>query len=188
MKKIHCNNFIKLYLLILIVLLGFNVQVFADNPPIPPTNEIQAETNKDASKKVQLKAPIHEELTEEEVLKAAEEAKIREELANEQKQLGEAAPLKIEDRDFDPNVNEELTKEVIPDTTNELIKLVSMFAKVMLGVILASVIIYFLLIFTRKYFHPPLPKLSEEDFDIRDLNSPKNTDEALKSFLDRTGE
>ncbi len=187
MKTICSNNFAKISLLILVVFFGLNIQVFADNPPIPPANEIQAETNKDASKKVQLKAPIHEELSEEEAQQAAEQAKIREELANEQRQLGEAPTLKIEDKDFDPNANEELTKEVIPDTTNELIKLISMFAKVMLGVIVASFIIYFLLIFTRKFFHPPLPKLSEEDFDVRDLNSPKNTDEALKSFLDRTG-
>ncbi len=178
----------KWLLIIFMVLFGLNVSVFAENPPIPSESDIQTETNIDASKKIQLKAPIEQELTEEERIKAEQEAKIKEELTNEQKQLGEAAPLKVEDSDFDPNVNEELTKTVIPDTGNELMKLISMFAKVMLGVIIATGIIYFLLLGTRNFFHPKLPEKGEEDFDIRDLNSPKTMDEALKSFLDRTGE
>jgi len=165
--------------------------VFAQNslPPLPDTAQTEA-----AASKVELKAPIdtHEVgdnvLSDEERLKAEEDAKIKEELNNEQRQMTEAAPLKVEDKNFDPNSNEELTKNVVPNTGDELLKLVSMFAKVMLGVILASFIIYFLLLFTRKFFHPPLPSKGEEDFDVRDLNSPKNTDDALKSFLDRTNE
>lgn len=181
------NEMFKLFLLILIVLFGVNSQVFAENPPIPKGAEIQTESSIDASNKVKLKAPIHEELTEEERQKAEEEAKIREELTQEQKQFGEAAPLKIEDKDFDPNANDELTKTVVPNMQLELIKLVLMFGKVMAGVVIASLLLYFVLLFTKKYFHPPLPPRGEEDFDIRDLNSPKSTDEALKSFLDRTG-
>lgn len=181
------NEMFKLFLLILIAVFGINSQVFAENPPIPGGTDIQAESNIDASNKVQLKAPIHEELTEEERQKAEEEAKIRQELSEEQKQLGEATPLRVEDKDFDPNANEELTKNVVPNTGLELIKLISMFGKVMAGVVIASLLLYFILLFTKNYFHPPLPSKGEEDFDIRDLNSPKNTDEALKSFLDRTG-
>lgn len=186
--KICNNNFAKLSLFILMLVFGFNIQVLAENPPLPDVSAIQSETNIDAANKVRLKAPAPAELTDEEKEKAANEAKIKEELTNEQKQLGEAVPLKVEDKDFDPNSNDELTKSVIPNTGLELIKLISMFGKVMFAVILASIIIYFLLLFTRKFFHPPLPEKTEEDFDIRDLNSPKNTDEALKSFLDRTGE
>ncbi len=178
----------KRLLIIFILFFSLNASVFAENPPIPPVNEIQNETGIDASKKVQLKAPVQQELSEEERLEAEQEAKLKEELTNEQKQLGEAAPLKVEDSDFDPNANDELTKKVIPDTGNELIKLISMFARVMLGVIAATIIIYFLLLWTGKFFHPKLPAKGEEDFDIRDLNSPKTMDEALKSFLDRTGE
>lgn len=179
--------FLKL-LIIFAVFFGLSSIVFAENPPLPSDIDIQTESNIYASKKIQLKAPIEQELTEAERLQAEKEAKIKEELNEEQKQLGEAAPLKVEDSDFDPNVNEELTKNVIPDTGNELIKLISMFARVMLGVIIATGIIYFLLLCTRNYFHPKLPARSEEDFDIRDLNSPKTTDEALRAFLDRTGE
>ena len=182
------NEILKLFFAILIVFFGINMQVLAENPPIPSSVDIQSESNIDASNKVQLKVPIHEELTEEERLKAEEEAKIREELAEEQKQIGEATPLKVEDKDFDPNSNEELTRNVIPNTGMELIKLISMFGKVMLGVVIASLLLYFILLFTKNFFHPPLPSKGEEDFDIRDLNSPKTTDEALKSFLDRTGE
>ena len=156
----------KWLLIIFMVLFGLNIRVFAENPPIPSVNDIQTESNIDASKKVQLKAPIQVELTEEEKQKAAEEARIREEFANEQKQISESTPLHIEDRDFDPNANEELTQAVIPNTGSELVKLISMFAKVMLGVLLASIIVYFLLLATRNYFHPSLPS---------------------KSFLDRTG-
>lgn len=178
---------LKLFFATLIVLFGINMQVFAENPPLPSAESIQKESNIDASNKVQLKAPIQQELTEEERQKAEEEAKIREELAEEQRQIGEATPLKVEDKDFDPNANEELTKSVIPNTGLELIKLISMFGRVMLGVVIASLLLYFILLFTKRYFHPPLPAKGEEDFDIRDLNSPKSTDEALKSFLDRTG-
>lgn len=183
------NKKFKIFLLVLAMFFGtFSVgaQVVAENPPLPSAESMQAESGADSGK-VQLKAPIQEELTEEERQKAAEEAKIREELAEEQKQIGEATPLRVEDNDFDPNVNEELTKSVVPNTGLELIKLISMFGKVMFGVALASLMLYFILLFTKKYFHPPLPSKGEEDFDIRDLNSPKNTDEALKSFLDRTG-
>lgn len=180
--------FNKYLLIILIVFLGLNLQVCAEKPPVPSIDTVQVESNADNANKIRLKEPITVELTEEEKAKAAEEAKIKEELTQEQKQLGEATPLRVEDKDFDPNANEELTKDVVPNMGAELLKLVSMFARVMLAVLAASVIIYFLLLFVRKYFHPPLPDVSEEDFDIRDLNSPKNTDEALKSFLDRTGE
>lgn len=182
------NEILKICFAIAIVLFGINMQVLAENPPIPSANDIQKESNIDASNKVQLKAPIHEELTEEEKTKAEQEAKIKEELNQEQKQIGEAVPLKVEDKDFDPNANEELTKNVIPNTGVELIKLISMFGKVMFGVALASLILYFLLLFVKRFFNQPIQTSSEEDFDIRNLNSPKNTDEALKSFLDRTGE
>jgi len=182
------NSLKKGLLITAIVLFGLNINVFAQNPPLPAAADIQKESNIDASKKVQLKAPVQVELTEEEKQKAEEEAKLREEFSNEQKQISESAPLHVEDSNFDPNTNEELTKNVIPDTGNELIKLISMFARVMLGVLVATVIIYFLLLATKNYFHPKLPSKGEEDFDIRDLNSPKTTDEALKSFLDRTGE
>ncbi len=184
----NLNKIYKWFLIIFMVLFGLNANVFAENPPIPSNSDIQGETNIDASRKVQLKAPIPVELTEEEKLKAAEEAKLKEEFTNEQKQFGETTPLRVEDSDFDPNANEELTKNVIPNTGNELLKLISMFARVMLGVIIATGVIYFLLLATRRFFHPELPSKGEEDFDIRDLNSPKTTDEALKSFLDRTGE
>ncbi len=187
MKNFNAK-FAKLFLSGAIILFGLNVQVFAENQTTAPTPGIQQEAEVTTSEKVELKAPINIELTEEEKAKAAEEAKLKEELTQEQKQLGEATPLRVEDKDFDPNANEELTKEVIPNTGTELIKLISMFAKVMLAVLVASFIIYFLLLFVRKYFHPPLPSKGEEDFDIRDLNSPKTSDEALKSFLDRTGE
>lgn len=180
------NNFLKLALF-LMLLFGLNAAVLAQPEALPvPGSGNTVEANVPA--RVQLKAPIEAELTEEEKAKAEEEAKIKAELAEEQKQLGEAVPLKVEDKDFDPVSNEELTKNVVPNTGMEIIKLISMFARVMLGVIIATGIIYFLLLFTRKYFHPPLPEKGEEDFDVRDLNSPKTTDEALKSFLDRTGE
>lgn len=175
-------------LALFIVFLGFNFQAFAEKPPIPSIDTVQTVETEAPKANVQLKAPIEVELTEEEKAKAAEEAKIKEELTKEQKYIGETAPLRVEDNDFDPNSNEELTKEVIPNTSDEFIKLISMFARVMLAVLAASVIIYYLLLFVRKYFHPPIPSIGEEDFDVRDLNSPKNTDEALKSFLDRTGE
>lgn len=178
------NN--KWVLALFVVFLGLNFQAFAEKPPVPSVETVQAETSN--APKAKLKAPIEVELTQEEIEKAAKEAKIKEELTEEQKHIGEAAPLKVEDNDFDPNSNEELTKEVVPNTSDEFIKLISMFARVMLAVLAASVIIYYLLLFVKKYFHPPLPNVGEEDFDVRDLNSPKNTDEALKSFLDRTGE
>jgi len=182
------NRMFKLCILTLIAFFSINMHTFAQNSPLPVSEAVQAESVGVASSdKVRLKAPINEELTEEERLKAEEEAKIREEIAQEQKQIGEAVPLKVEDKDFDPNTNDELTKNVVPNTGTELMKFVSMFARVMLGVIIASLLLYFILLFTKKYFHPPLPAKGEEDFDVRDLNSPKNTDEALKSFLDRTG-
>ena len=180
------NNFLKLALF-LTFLVGISPAALAEPEILPvPGNGNAVEANVPA--RVQLKAPIETELTEEEKAKAAEEARIKAELAEEQKQIGEAEPLKVEDKDFDPNSNEMLTQDVVPNTGMELIKLISMFARVMLGVIIATGIIYFLLIFTKKYFHPPLPEKGEEDFDVRDLNSPKTADEALKSFLDRTGE
>jgi len=183
-----CNKWLLLILMVLFGLSAGSLGVFAENPPLPSESDIQKESTIDASKKVQLKAPIQIELTEEEKIKAEQEAKIREEFTNEQKQISESTPLHVEDKDFDPNANEELTQAVIPNTGSELMKLISMFAKVMLGVLIATFMIYFLLLATRNYFHPKLPSKGEEDFDIRDLNSPKTTDEALKSFLDRTGE
>ena len=80
------KTFGKLYkyvLIIFMILFGLNASVFAENPPIPSTGDIQNETNIDATRKIQLKAPIPEELTEEEKARVEQEAKLKEELTNE---------------------------------------------------------------------------------------------------------
>lgn len=177
------HNFFKLSLLTFLLIIAFNIQAYAENQPAPLENAVRAENS---SNKLKLKAPIVDEMSDEERKKATEDAKIKEELIEAQKSMTETDAIKIEDKDFDPVSNDSLAKEIVPNTGSELFKIITLFAKVMIGVILSAFVIYILLLFTKKFFHPPLPSRGEEDFDIRDLNSPKSADEALKAFLDRT--
>ena len=48
------NEILKLFFAILIVFFGINMQVLAENPPIPSSVDIQSESNIDASNKVQV--------------------------------------------------------------------------------------------------------------------------------------
>lgn len=72
--------------------------------------------------------------------------------------------------------------------TLELYRTVKMFLKVMFGVLISSIVIFFLLLFVRR-FYSPIQKMSElcTDEERKELlTTPKNMCGALKNFLDKT--
>lgn len=153
---------------------------------------------KNQPKKIELKAPIQDTSSQaqsEDVSQNSEtleneidEQSVKNELTDEQKAITESDAPVVKDVDFSVNSNDELKKDVIPNTGSELEKLVFMFAKVMFSVLLCSVILYFLLLLVKKFFHTENIIKSDESYDIRNLTSPENSDEAMKSFLDNTKE
>lgn len=109
---------------------------------------------------------------------------------NEEMGLGEQKTIVVDDVKATPNDNTALTKKVVPDTKSELIKMVKMFLKVMLAVAASSVVIFIILLIVRRFYSPKvtLEDLNTVDENKATLDTPRDKNEALKTFLDKTKE
>lgn len=75
---------------------------------------------------------------------------------------------------------------VVPKLHSEIFDVMFMFVKVMLGVAIASLIIYGLLILVKKYFGENLEENVPKWDNEVDLRTPKNDTSALRGFLNQT--
>lgn len=92
---------------------------------------------------------------------------------------------------YDSAGKSDLQLEVVPETKSELTKAALKFLHVMFAVLISSVILYFLLLFVKKFYYTQLEKSGKsgkrgtEDQED-DLSSPETESEALKMFLNQT--
>ena len=116
---------------------------------------------------------------------AQDEMDIKSNVAIEQ--LAPTQNIQVNDLDIEPINTQEVKKTVVPDVKKEGQKVIYNFLKAMLLVLLASVIVYLVLLFVKKYYGSAF--VSQEDdeyFEALDLQTPDNRPDALKSFLNRT--
>lgn len=95
--------------------------------------------------------------------------------------------IRVNDLDIEPINTQEVKKTVVPDTKKEGQKVFAYFLRAMLGVVLCAIILYFVLIFVKKFYGSAFVNPEEEEyFEAFDLSTPKTKQDALKSFLNRT--
>lgn len=95
--------------------------------------------------------------------------------------------VKVNDLDIEPMNTYGVKKNVVPDIKSEGKKVIGYFLRVMLGVILSSIILCLMLPFIKKYYGSAFVNPKEEEyFEAFDLTTPKNKQDALKMFLNRT--
>ncbi len=95
--------------------------------------------------------------------------------------------VRVDDLDIEPISTKEVKKSVVPDTKKEGKKVVSLFLKSMIMVLVCALLLYFLLMFVRKNWNDAFKEEKfEEEFEVLDLAIPRTKIEALKSFLNRT--
>ena len=95
--------------------------------------------------------------------------------------------IKVNDLDIEPIDTQMLKKSVVPDAKSEGKKVMELFAKVMLAVFVAGIVVYLVLVFVKKYYGSAFVEQDDEEFyEDLDLATPKSKQDALKSFLNRT--
>ena len=93
----------------------------------------------------------------------------------------------VADLDIDPINTDKVKKNVVPDTKNELKKVIGLFIKTMISVAFCAVLVYIILLFVKKYYGSAFaPPAEDEDYDNLELTTPDDKTDALKSFLNRT--
>ena len=92
--------------------------------------------------------------------------------------------IKVEDLDIEPINTDKLKNSIIPDPKKEGEKIIALFLKTMLGVVLCTVFLYLVLLFIKKFYTSAFIG-EEESFENLDLSTPQNKQDALKSFLNR---
>lgn len=95
--------------------------------------------------------------------------------------------VRVNDLDIEPMNTQGVKSTAVPDTKKEGKKFVAYLIKVMSLVGLSCIIIYFILLFVRKYHSSAFSNKEEDEyFEELDLTPPNNRPDALKSFLNRT--
>ena len=94
----------------------------------------------------------------------------------------------IKDLDIEPINTDKVKRHVVPDTKQEGKKLIGLFIKTMLMVAFCAVVIYFILLFIKKFKKSSFIPYDEEyeNEEMLELTTPRTKTEALKSFLNRT--
>ena len=93
----------------------------------------------------------------------------------------------VTDLDIDPINTENVKKNVVPDTKNEIKKVIGLFIKTMVSVAFCAVLLYIILLFVKKYYGSAfVPPNEEDEYDNLELTTPDDKISALKSFLNRT--
>ena len=94
--------------------------------------------------------------------------------------------INVEDSDIKPINTESVKKSVVPDPHKEGKKVVGLFIKTMLAVIICSALLYLILLFSKRFYAKSLINSESEELETFDLSTPNNKNDALKSFLNRT--
>ncbi len=95
--------------------------------------------------------------------------------------------VKVNDLDIEPINTQVIKKEVVPDTRSEAKKVFAYLLRAACGVILSTILVFFILIFVKKYYSSAFVNPDEEDyFEAFDLSTPDNRQDALKAFLNRS--
>jgi len=93
--------------------------------------------------------------------------------------------VKVHDLEIEPINTSNVKKNVVPDSKKEAKKVMFLFLKTMFGVVICAILLYFLLLFVRKYYGVSFIATDTDEEEL-DLANPENKQEALKMFLRRS--
>ena len=94
--------------------------------------------------------------------------------------------VKIEDSDIKPIDTDNIKNSIVPDSHKESKKVFSLFLKMMFGVAICAILLYFSLLFIRKYYSNAFLPSNDDEIENLDLAVPNNKQDAIRSFLNRT--
>lgn len=95
--------------------------------------------------------------------------------------------IKIDDLEIEPIDTKKVKDNIIPDTKKEGKKVIGLFLKTMVAVALSAIILYFILIFVRKFYSNSFTsKESMEEIETLDLATPNTKQEAFRIFLNKS--
>ena len=94
--------------------------------------------------------------------------------------------IHIEDSDIEPISTGKLKDSVVPDANREGKKVIGLFLKTMFAVLFSAILLYLILLFSKKFYPGAFMGSDYEELDNLDLSTPNNKNDALKSFLKRT--
>lgn len=93
--------------------------------------------------------------------------------------------INVKDLDIDPLNTKNIKNSVVPDTKKEGKKVMLLFLKTMLAVAFATVILYVILLFVKRFYRSAFVAQDQDEYENLDMSSPNSKQEALKSFLNR---
>ena len=94
--------------------------------------------------------------------------------------------VSVQDLDIEPINTKKVKDTVIPDPSKEGKKVIGLFLKTMVAVGFCAVILYFILLFVKKFYSSAFVNTESEELENLYLSTPNNKQDALKSFLNRT--
>lgn len=94
--------------------------------------------------------------------------------------------VKVQDRDIKPINTTQVEKNVVPDPRREGKKVLWLFFKTMLAVGFCSILLYIILLFTKKFYSSAFVNHDVEELENLDLSTPTTKQDALHSFLHRS--
>ncbi len=94
--------------------------------------------------------------------------------------------INVEDLDVEPISTGKLKESVVPDPNKEGKKVIGLFLKTMVAVLVCAVLLYFILLFVKRFYSSSFVDSESEELDSFDLSTPNNKNDALKSFLNKT--
>ena len=92
----------------------------------------------------------------------------------------------VEDANIEPINTSKVKQSVVPDSSKESKKVIGLFFKTMMAVLISTAILFILLLFIKKFYYNNFQNYESEELDSLDLSTPNNKNDALKSFLNRT--
>ena len=94
--------------------------------------------------------------------------------------------ISVEDAEIEPINTKKVKDNMVPDSSREGKKVIGLFLKTMVAVGFCAVILYFILIFVKKFFASAFINHDFEELENLDLATPNNKQDAIRSFLNRT--
>ena len=94
--------------------------------------------------------------------------------------------IKVNDSDIAPIDTENVKKTVVTDSHKESKKVIGLFLKTMVAVAFCSILLYFILVFVKKYYSGSFISQEAEELENLDLATPSTKQDAIRSFLNRT--
>ena len=94
--------------------------------------------------------------------------------------------VKVQDNQTKPINTSKVDKTVVPDPSKEGKKVMWLFLKAMLAVGFCSILLYLILLFTKKFYSSAFTQNDAQELENLDLSTPNSRQESLRSFLNRT--